>query len=347
MRHLFFGLVSVNLSNKGFELRGIDFLYAVFNQFMFDANHNQLNAFEKGCAIVRWVKPTIIKMIGTDALDLLHRLTTKELLTVDVGSARRTVLTSNRGRVIDVFVVAHVIENTLLIISDSEDPARTISAIDFFTIIEDSELKDLSDSHTRISLVGPKTREIMASALGLNIDSDEVINLDYSGSQVTFSSDTSRGVSWVDVVLRSPEVGLVSALLSAGAVEADGDNFELFRISREIPGWDREYGDHANPIESGLYSLIDFDKGCYVGQEVIARLDTYDKVKRSVKVLESKLPLAKGSKLTSGSKLAGIVTSPSSLASLDGRYLSLALVRKAFCKTASVVDSQGISAVVR
>ena len=112
-------------------------------------------------------------------------------------------------------------------------------------------------------------------------------------------------------------------------------------------GWDCEYGDHANPIEAGLYSLIDFDKGCYVGQEVIARLDTYDKVQRSVKVLESKSPLAKGAKLTSGSKLAGIVTSPSSLASGEGRYLSLALVRKAFCKTASVVDSQGISAMVR
>lgn len=75
---------------------------------MFDGNHNQLNAFEKGCAIVRWVKPTIIKMVGGDALDLLHRLTTKELLTVTPGTARRTVLTSNRGRVIDEIGRAHV-----------------------------------------------------------------------------------------------------------------------------------------------------------------------------------------------------------------------------------------------
>ena len=104
------------------------------------------------------------------------------------------------------------------------------------------------------------------------------------------------------------------------------------------------FGIECNFVE---LNAIDFKKGCYVGQEVIARLDTYDKVQRSVKVLESKSPLVKGAKLTSGSKLAGIVTSPSSLASLDGRYLSLALVRKAFCKTASVVDSQGISAVVR
>ena len=113
---------------------------------MFDGNHNQLNAFEKGCAIVRWVKPTIIKMVGRDALDLLHRLTTKELLTVTPGTARRTVLTSNRGRVIDVFLVAHAYENTLLLISDSKDPTRTMSAIDYFTIAEDSELKDLSES---------------------------------------------------------------------------------------------------------------------------------------------------------------------------------------------------------
>ncbi|MDP7088296.1 MAG: hypothetical protein QGG20_00950, partial [Dehalococcoidia bacterium] len=80
------------------------------------ADQNQLNAFEKGCAIVRWVKPTIINMSGRDALDLLHRLTTKELMTVSVGTARRTVLTSNRGRVIDVFLVAHVSQNALLLI---------------------------------------------------------------------------------------------------------------------------------------------------------------------------------------------------------------------------------------
>ena len=139
----------------------------------------------------------------------------------------------------------------------------------------------------------------------------------------------------------------MSTFASAGAVEVNSDNFELFRILHEIPGSDCEYGDHANPIEAGLFSLIDFDKGCYVGQEVIARLDTYSKVQRSIKVLESNSPLAKGAKLTSGSILAGVVTSSSLLASSDGRYLSLALVRKAFCNSASVVASEGISAVVR
>jgi len=311
------------------------------------ADQNQLNAFEKGCAIVRWDKPTIINMWGRDALDLLHRLTTKELMTVSVGTARRTVLTSNRGRVIDVFLVAHVSQNVLLLISDSTDPSKTISAIDYFTIAEDSELKDLSGSHERISLVGPKAAEVAASVLGFAIDSDSVRNVDYHDSKVTVSSDTSRGVTWLDVVISASKPDLVSTFASSGAVEVNSDNFKLFRILHEIPGSDCEYGDHTNPIEAGLFSLIDFDKGCYVGQEVIARLDTYDKVQRSIKILESNSPLVKGDRLTSGSILAGVVTSSSLLANPDGRYLSLALVRKAFCNPASVVASEGISAVVR
>ena len=136
---------------------------------------------------------------------------------------------------------------------------------------------------------------------------------------------------------------------SSGIVAVSPATFDLYRIGRGIPAPDREYGEHANPIESGLLDLIEFDKGCYVGQEVIARLDAYDKVKRNLKVLESDEPLEAGAArhMPGGSNPAGTITSTSPLTTEDGVFLSLGLVRKAFLGSGTVLESDRITLRVR
>lgn len=312
------------------------------------ADHSQLDALENGCGLVRWDKATLVQHSGSDALDLLHRLTTKELLSVSPGHARRTALTSDRGRVVDVFVVAHISNNELLLISDSIDSERTVSAIDYYTIIEDAELADISETHTRISLIGPDAVRIVATVLATNVEADSAVTISSDDSPITLVSDTTRGVEWIDVIVESGAADrLIGLFETAGAVAADSANFKLFQIYKEIPRSDREYGEHANPIEAGLLHLIDWDKGCYVGQEVIARLDTYDKVQRNVKVLESATPLVEGTKLVGSGKPAGVVTSASAVASEDRVYLSLALVRKTFLDSGTELEADEITATVR
>ena len=320
------------------------------------ANQAQLGALDNGCGLVHWNGATIVRHSGPDALDLLHRLTTKELLSVTEGRAQRTVLTSLRGRVVDVFLVAHTSEDQLILISDSGNSERSIAAIDYYTIMEDAELVDMSGSHTRISLVGPQAFETAKSALDLELGPGQVRTAIFEGTQVIVASDTSRGVEWVDLIWEKEPSGVVNPgarlearLESVGAGSVDPDNFELFRIVHGIPGSDKDFGEHTNPIESGLLDLIDFDKGCYVGQEVIARLDAYDKVKRNLKVLESDEPLEAGAALQTlaDSKPAGIITSASPLSTENGRYMALGLVRKASLETGTALDSDGIGVRVQ
>jgi len=97
---------------------------------------------------------------------------------------------------------------------------------------------------------------------------------------------------------------------------------------------------------------VDFDKGCYVGQEVIARLDAYDKVKRNLKVLESNEPLEAGIALQhldpqANSKPAGTITSASPILTEDNTYMALGLVRMAFLEAGTVLESNGIEVRVR
>ena len=304
------------------------------------ADSLQLDALENGCGLVRWDRATIVKHSGPDALDLLHRLTTNELLAIGEGRAQRTVLTTDRGRVVDVFLVAHVSENQLLLISDSEDSERTISAIDYYTIIEDAELADLSGSHSRFSLIGPKASTVVKSALGVDVGPGQLAVVESAGASITVISDPSRGVDWIDIVHEydAGDAGdSIEALFeSSGIVVVSPATFDLYRIGRGIPAPDREYGEHANPIESGLLDLIEFDKGSYVGQEGIARL-------------ESDEPLEAGAALhlPGGSKPAGTITSTSPLTTEDGVFLSLGLVRKAFLGSGTVLESDRITLRVR
>lgn len=295
-----------------------------------------------------WDGAAIVSHTGPDALDLLHRLATKDLLSVEVGRSRRTALTLATGRVIDVFMVAHTSENELLLISDSSNSDRLISAIDYFTILEDAELNDRTGQSTRISLVGPDARSVVGTAFSLNIYLDAVVKTSLDDDLVEIISDSSRGVDWVDVVCQNHSAVQISELLAeVGAIAIDTTNFEHFRIDNAIPGSDREYGEHANPIEAGLLSLIDFDKGCYVGQEVIARLDAYDKVQRNLRVIKSSTSLTEGTKLMSGTKPAGIVTSASQIKTCSGEFLGLALVRMKFIEAGTELDNDGVTVTVR
>ncbi|GIS68889.1 MAG: hypothetical protein CM1200mP8_4470 [Chloroflexota bacterium] len=85
---------------------------------------------------------------------------------------------------------------------------------------------------------------------------------------------------------------------------------EIFRIEKGIPVFGSELTERFNPIEAGLSHAISFDKGCYVGQEVVARLNTYDKVKRQLIRLNWNKPgIKKGDDIFSGDQKIGEVTS--------------------------------------
>ena len=65
----------------------------------------------------------------------------------------------------------------------------------------------------------------------------------------------------------------------------DADSYEAFRIAAGVPAHGPELGEEVNPLEAGLWDAVSFTKGCYVGQEVVARLNTYEKVKRYLAML--------------------------------------------------------------
>ena len=96
------------------------------------------------------------------------------------------------------------------------------------------------------------------------------------------------------------------------------------RIDAGIPEGENEYNDNINPMECGLDKYISFKKGCYIGQEVIARLDSQGKRPKQMVKIASENSLSSGDKIYSEDKEAGFVSS--SIAH-NGSNLSLGFIR--------------------
>jgi folate-binding protein YgfZ len=117
--------------------------------------------------------------------------------------------------------------------------------------------------------------------------------------------------------------------------------YNIYRVEQGNPASPNELNDNVNPHEAGLINYIDFKKGCYIGQEVIARLDTYDKVQRRITGIKftDAINQTDSFSVYSGASEVGNVTSVVYSPKLK-TYLGLAFIRKGFLQ-----DSNSLHAV--
>ena len=106
--------------------------------------------------------------------------------------------------------------------------------------------------------------------------------------------------------------------------EADAVAFDAYRVAQGVPAYGAEFGAFNNPLEARLLGSISDEKGCYTGQEVIARLQTYRKVRRLLMAFTASAPADSGDALADADgSPAGAVTS---VCDVGGRVFGLALV---------------------
>ena len=223
----------------------------------------------------------LLRMRGRDARDLLHRLSSARIDNLATGEVRETLLTNEKGRVIDALLVTADDEGLLLLTSAGRtDEVRVW--LEKYTIMEDCSYEDISGSALQISLYN-----IPAEQCDLPGD----IPLPDAGSSRTAMFDGREAlllahdsVTGAGVRLRvSPEdaESVLHFLTGTAGIPEIGDHaYDLWRIDGLVPAVGRELTDRSNPLEAGAEAAVDFRKGCFIGQEVIARLDSYDKVQR-------------------------------------------------------------------
>ena len=311
-----------------------------------------------GCGYVVRSQSGVYRHDGPDALDLLHRITTNDLLSLVPGKARRTVVTDDRGRVVDAPLVYMSDVDDLLLVTDLDDAQSLERAILKYTIIEEACLTGLGDRLGRVTVMGANADAVMRdrSLGGMSARQSEYQDGDgVTLDGVTYVRTDLGGIPAWEIVGSTEELGRVGIELGEAMPSLSEATFHAIRIESGVPWPGRELTTAANPLECGIESLIDFDKGCYVGQEVIARLDTYEKVQRRL----VRLRLVAGDDGTDSRPDAGVdlhdaesgrkvgwVSSDATMPT-TGEWIGLGFVRSAYVVEGSVVvSSDGVGVCV-
>ena len=273
-----------------------------------------------------------IHITGADHLSFLHRMSTNHFEALGNGSGIEAVFPDSRGRIFEFGAFYHRNEATLAVLSP---PARhTLPAwLDRYIFAEKIVLQDITEESAMLELCGPQAAAITSSVL--ENDLGLVTNhhlLDHSAADI-----------WCMRLDRGGHPGLRLAgaletlrdvwkkLRDAGAVPCGEQTWETLRVEAGLPAHNRELTEDHNPWEAGLDATIHMDKGCYIGQEVIARLDTYDKVKQHLTglYLPADVFPQLGTQLMAEQRDVGKITSVVHSPRLN-RNIALAYVRNAF-----------------
>ena len=284
-------------------------------------------------------------MRGADHLDFLHRMTSNDFHNLQMGHGLEAVFIEQRARILDLATCYRGPDTTALILSP--DSRATIPDwLDRFIFAEALELVDQTDKTAMFELIGPQAAQLVTHTL--NADLSRLQDHQLLDPQVAdglwlarMAGPGLRAFGPSDVVK-----DLWQRLVAAGARPIGSETWEILRVEQGLPRLGRELTQNYNPWEAGLGRAIHLDKGCYIGQEVIARLDTYDKVKQhlvGLRLSAAELPPT-DQPLRDGTREVGRITSAVHSPSLGP--IALAYVRRSACAEGTVLDADRAQATV-
>lgn len=242
----------------------------------------------------------VIKIIGAESVDFLQRITTNDFTGFSNGNIQKTLLVTDKGRILDTVWIIHRNDYLLMLISNGMT-TEIIAWLNKYIVMEDIALSDVS------------------SEITIDLHFDHINNFyhsDYFGFPVSFElKEQSISDSYIF-----------------------SETFEQWRIENGIPKIKKELIQDFNPLELNLWNWISFTKGCYIGQEVIARLDTYNKIQRTLCRFSSNLLIKEKEVLVAenGTEI-GTITS---VIGSENKFIGLAIVRVKFAADRQILRTK-------
>ncbi|MCC6550101.1 MAG: hypothetical protein IT279_08535 [Ignavibacteriaceae bacterium] len=280
----------------------------------------------------------ILKLSGADAPDFLHRITTNSIKDMAINQTRKTIFTTDKGRILDSVLVLRQEDHLLLFGALSKKDVVT-AWISRFIIMDDVHLDDMTDKLSLLEISGGQLSSFATLLLGPDYATQSPDTLKkYDNVFEGLSVLNHRGKEGREAVLLLFEHILLADILAHLQAIRELFNFsfigyeaaELYRIEQGIPEAG-ELTDEFNPHEVDLIHEVSFTKGCYIGQEVIARLDSYDKVQKLLTgvVMENSVSVTLPALVVNDEgKEIGKITS--AVKDPKTGYKGLAVIRKAY-----------------
>jgi aminomethyltransferase len=283
-----------------------------------------------------------IRARGKNRIDFVHRMSTGNLLGIAPGAGRPTVFTTPIARIVDYAVVL-AFEDSLLILSGAGEGKleRWLRKYIFFN--DDVQLTDESDAMPMVGLYGAGADDFASGfAGGLSHDDADAGAAPAKGTSLYAHRKVGQGVLVNAPPLEGAGYYLLGVPVAASGQLAPLSQYHDLRIRAGYPAAPYEINDAYIPLEAGMTSAISFNKGCYIGQEIIARMESRGQLAKRLMKLDSEGILHAGDSLQVDGAAVGNVTS----VTMDG-HAALGYVRAAFAHEGQQIHAGDVSANVR
>lgn len=265
---------------------------------------------------VELAERTQIELSGADRATFLHNLCTNDVRQLTVGAGCEAFLTTVQGKTL-AHVLIFACPESLVIDTVPGQNETILTHLDHYLVSERVTLVDRSRQWSELVLAGPGAEPLLTRLCDGQIPqgllSHAAVHLAGKRAFLRRVEMTSLG----DFLISSPRedaAAVGAALVDAGAVKCGDAAFEAARIERGFPLFGKDISDKNLPQEVGRdASAISFVKGCYLGQETVARIDALGHVNRLLSGLRFAGPAVPepGTELRAGDRTVGQVTSVS------------------------------------
>jgi len=244
---------------------------------------SELAALTQSAAIYDLGYRAFLEVTGGDQLRWLNGMVTNAIQSLEAGHWNYNLLLNAQGR-IQGDANIYRFPNRLLFQTDRSQIARLTAHLDHFIIMDDVALQELDASSVAVGIAGPASERILSS-LGLSIPAENTfIPAKLDAVDITLvrahSPFVPRFEIWAPVV-SLPQTW--SALAAAGATPAGLDALEALRILEATPLYGVDIQERYLAQETAQMRALNFNKGCYLGQEIVERIRSRATVHRGLR----------------------------------------------------------------
>ena len=279
----------------------------------FNRDDEAKSAIDNGVAICDRSHWGLLKITGEDRLRYLHNQSTNDFEKLKPGQGCDTVFVTSTARTLDL-ATAYVTDDAVLVLVSPHRREKLMSWLERFIFPFDKvELSDISVNYALFSLLGEQSSvllfDIASEKLSLSeLGDNQVVTID--DVSVRIAKGSGLATPGYTLIMERKAAGTVWSRLTEKGAVAFGDRlWENLRIQQGRPTPDRELTEDYNPLEAGLWQTISFEKGCYIGQETIARLNTYNGVKQKLWGIKLSQSVEPQTPITVEDKKVGVLTS--------------------------------------
>lgn len=309
----------------------------------------EFEALRSGCGVSDLGYRAKISLTGSDRVRWLNGMVTNNVRDLATGQGVYAFLLNPQGHILGD-LLAYNRGESITVDTDRGQAEKILATFDHYIIMDDVEVADLGEQLTALGVAGPKSGEVLAGA-GFAIPEMQPLQVQsvmWQGTECTLVRGESLEHLSYEIWLPPDAVkSLWDALRAAGAEPVGSEALEIDRIFSGIPRYGVDIRERDLPQETEQARALNFNKGCYVGQEIVERIRSRGAVHRKFTGFVADGTVAAGTKIVAGEKEVGEVTSSATLL-LEGKkkIVALGYIRREIGTPGREVSFGGVRATV-